>query len=374
MKKTSFIFILSIISTVIFAQIPNDYYNSATGLEGEPLREALRSIISSGHSQNSYNNLHYYYKSTDDFGSNKVWDMYSMDGDGNANYYFYFNSGQTCGNYTQEGDCYNREHSVPKSWFNENQPMYADLFIVVPTDGYVNGRRSSLPYGETTNPTWTSTNGSKKGSCSYPGYSSTVFEPIDDFKGDFARAYFYTAARYKNVISSWSGANFSGDNLSDWTINMLLEWHQLDPVSQKEIDRNNAVHDIQNNRNPFVDYPEWIECVWNSCNSLQFTSSPITNATEYTTYTYNITYSTNTNSEEITCPTKPSWLTFSKDEASNTATLTGTPTNSHIGNHNVVLKLVDETTITQEFTIVVSEFQSVVTIFDIDFTDCMPNG
>ena len=184
-----------------YSQPPDGYYDGTEGLQGEDLREQLRIIITNGHTQNNYDDLYTYYYSTDRFpNTNKVWDIYSMDGNGNAQYYYYFNNGDECGTYNSEGDCYNREHTVPKSWFNNQQPMYADLFMVVPTDGYVNNRRSSYPYGEVGNPTWTSTNGSKLGDCITPGYSGTVFEPIDAYKGDIARIYFYVATRYKNQI------------------------------------------------------------------------------------------------------------------------------------------------------------------------------
>ncbi|MEA2041694.1 MAG: endonuclease, partial [Bacteroidota bacterium] len=372
MKQFTLSALLIIMSfTVASAQIPDSYYDGTEGLSGETLREELRSIITSGHQSNDYGDLYYYYESTDNAGGNKVFDMYSMDENGNADYYFYFNNNQECGNYGGEGDCFNREHSVPQSWFGSNYPMQADLFLVVPSDGYVNGQRSNLPYGETNSPSWTSTNGSKKGSCSYPGYSGTIFEPIDVFKGDFARAYFYIATRYKNELSEWSGDSFSGDNLSGWTADMLIEWHQADPVSQKEIDRNDAVYDIQGNANPYIDHPEWVECVWlNNCNTLAFTSSPITTAMENTNYTYNITYNDDENNERFTCTEKPAWLTFSKDESNNTGSLTGTPGTGDIGNHNVTLLLEENgETATQEFTINVSAYQNIVTVFDKDFED-----
>ena len=90
--------------------------------------------------------------------------------------------------------------------------------------------------------------------------TNIVFEPIDVFKGDFARTYFYMVTRYD--VSSWTSDNLDGDGLSDWTLSLLLEWHYDDPVSQKEIDRNNAVYAIQNNRNPYIDHPEWVACVF----------------------------------------------------------------------------------------------------------------
>ncbi len=149
--------------------------------------------------------------------------------------------------------------------------MVSDLFHVYPTDGKVNGMRSNYPFGEVGTPSSTSTNGSKVGTCSYPGYSGTVFEPIDEFKGDFARTYFYMATRYETLIDGWSANSTTADAIlnetedqvfEDWYLNMIIEWHNADPVSQKEIDRNDAVYAIQNNRNPFIDHPEYVAQIW----------------------------------------------------------------------------------------------------------------
>src|SRR5699024_11025819 len=183
-------------------------------------------------------------------------------------------SNDQCGNYGGEGDCYNREHLMPQSWFDENYPMKADIHHIYPTDGYVNGRRGHLPFGEVTNPTYTSANGSKKGPNSYqfPGvYAGTVFEPIDEFNGDIARVYFYMATRYENIIGSWQPVNDGSQHtlngssdqvFTDWMLNMLLEWNAQDPVSQREINRNNEAYDFQGNRNPFIDHPEYVTEIW----------------------------------------------------------------------------------------------------------------
>jgi endonuclease I len=266
MKKITFIFALLAIVFNSQAQIPAGYYTNATGT-GDVLRDQLRAIITNGHTSNSYDNLEDDFYYTDNLGSQKVWDMYAMDGNGNAAYYFYYNvSGDQCGSYSGEGDCWNKEHSFPKSWWGGGSSIqYADLFHLVPTDGYVNNQRSNYPFGEVASPTWTSTNGSKKGACSFPGYTGTVFEPVDAYKGDFARNYFYMATRYMNSFASWE-TNVThvidGNNFTAWTINLLIKWHELDPVSTKEIDRNNAAHDIQGNRNPYIDHPEYVCSVW----------------------------------------------------------------------------------------------------------------
>jgi len=269
MNKLSLSFIVTILAVSTFAQIPNGYYDDAQGLSGAQLKTALSNIIDN-HNVQSYDALWIHFESTDPKPNGKVWDMYSDVPGGTPPYEFTFGDDQ-CGNYGGEGDCYNREHSFPKSWFNDASPMYSDLFQIVPTDGYVNGRRSNWPYGEVNSATWTSENGCKVGSNSTSGYSGTVFEPIDEYKGDFARIYFYMATRYEDQIANWennsSNADAALDGTSfpcyeDWYLDLLLDWNSNDPVSQKEIDRNNEIYDIQNNRNPYVDHPEYVNLVW----------------------------------------------------------------------------------------------------------------
>lgn len=250
----------------VFAQAPDGYYSAATGKKGAALKTALYGIIAD-HTVRSYANLWDDMRKTDVRADGKVWDMYSAI----TNYTF---GDDQAGSYRKEGDVYNREHSFPKSWFNDASPMYTDLFHLVPTDGYVNGRRSNYPYGETNNPTWTSAEGfSKLGPCSLSGYSGVVFEPNDEYKGDFARNYFYMATAYEDRIASWSSPMLSGDAYpayTDWAIAMLLRWAKQDPVSEKEIARNNAVYRIQHNRNPYIDYPGLEQYVWGTKTSTAF--------------------------------------------------------------------------------------------------------
>jgi len=255
----------------IFAQIPPGYYDNATGT-GATLKTALYNIIK-GHTDKTYNGLYACYVTTDNLPGNKVFDMYSIRADSTANYWYTnsANSADQCGNYNEEGDCYNREHSMPQSWFNEASPMKADLFHVYPTDGKVNGIRSSFPYGKVGSASTTSTNGSKLGSSDpSTGYSGTVFEPIDVYKGDFARTYFYMATRYETIIAGWSSNGSAGEILAGnsfpayktWFLNLMIQWHIQDTISEKEIRRNNAVHTYQHNRNPYIDHPEYVITVW----------------------------------------------------------------------------------------------------------------
>lgn len=253
---------------VIFAQIPAGYYDNATGT-GATLKTQLYNIIK-GHTDKGYDGLYNCYTTTDALPGNKVFDMYSVKTDSTANY-FYTQGSLQCGNYNSEADCYNREHSFCDSWLGEASPQRSDLFHVYPTDGYVNNRRSSYPHGKVGSPSWTSTNGSKLGtSDASTGYTGIVFEPIDVYKGDFARSYFYIATRYENLIAGWAN-NGSADQIlagnaypayQTWFLNLMIQWHTQDPVSQKEIRRNEAVYGFQHNRNPYIDHPEWVYSVW----------------------------------------------------------------------------------------------------------------
>lgn len=258
--------LICLISPQCFAQIPSGYYSTATG-SGYTLKTQLHDIID-GHTVVSYSAIWTHYANTDiDASDGFIWDMYSENPTGTDPYNYTLSTDQ-CGNYSGEGSCYNREHSFPKSWFNDGSPMLTDIHHVVPTDGYVNGQRSNHPFGEVGSATFTSQNGSKRGSSSISGYSGTVFEPIDAYKGDFARIYFYMATRYEDVLSSWSADMLDGSTdqvFTIWALDMLIDWHNNDPVDQKEIDRNDEIYyGVQGNRNPFVDHPEYVGAIWGS--------------------------------------------------------------------------------------------------------------
>ncbi len=273
MKKLIFLTTL-IISITINAQIPSNYYNSANGLTGYTLKTELSNIISNGHVNRGYSNLYNGYKTTDTDhyyeNDGTVLDIYSENPNGNDPYNYTHNNNK-CGSYSSEGDCYNREHLMPQSWFSSHSPMKNDIQHVYPSDGKVNGQRGNYPLADVASASWTSQNGSKRGSCANSGYSGTVFEPIDEFKGDVARVYFYMATRYESQIGSWENSNTSSDAVldgssdqvfEDWYLDVLLQWHSQDPVSQKELDRNNAAYDYQGNANPFISHPEWVNSIW----------------------------------------------------------------------------------------------------------------
>ena len=281
-RKLFFTAWLLTLAATSWAQGPNnsgEYYKAADGKKGAELKTALCGMIydrnEGGSLDNAYKALWTHFRTTDALSNGKVWDMYSNLRE------MEFGTDQA-GNYKKEGDVYNREHSMPNSWFGGKvMPMYTDLYHMYPTDGYVNSKRSNHPFGETNGESYKSANNfSKLGKCTFEGYDGTVFEPNDEYKGDFARTYFYMVTCYEEKIVDWYtnyGVNGSGETqkavlatfdgnkypgLSEWQLKMLMKWAKNDPVSEKETNRNNAVYDIQNNRNPFIDYPGLEEYIW----------------------------------------------------------------------------------------------------------------
>ncbi|NMM48983.1 endonuclease [Marinigracilibium pacificum] len=287
------------------------YYSDANGLTGFQLKSALHTIVKNSHTPKSYSSIWGFYTSNSrDLyyeNDNSFLDIYSENPNGNDPY-TYTSTSQQCGNYSGEGDCYNREHSFPKSWFGSAAPMESDIHHIFLTDGYVNSKRSSYPYGEVGSASYTSGNGSKLGNASSGlGYSGTVFEPIDEFKGDIARAYFYMATRYEDIISGWENKSSYSDAVLNgtsstvfepWILNMLISWHNNDPVSQKEISRNEAAYQHQGNRNPYIDHPELVAQIWTSTGSREVNQkiSNINSSSEPNTINnYQVVYSSSQN-------------------------------------------------------------------------------
>ncbi len=273
MKRILFPFLLIFAFASTFAQIPTGYYDGTTGLTGAALKTKLKQIITNGHIDNGYNGLWAGYQTTDRDNiampgyenDNTILDLYSENPNGTDPYSYNYPSGQ-CGSYSNEGNCYNREHVVPQSLFSSNAPMVSDINFIRPTDGKVNGMRSNFPYGKVGSASFTSLNGSKLGTSISPGYSGTVFEPIDAFKGDIARMILYFVTRYESQLSGFGTGNMLGGSafpgLQTWELNQLLAWHVADPVSATEISRNNASYVYQGNRNPYIDHPEYAAQIW----------------------------------------------------------------------------------------------------------------
>ena len=244
------------------------YYNAKdkTGLFGavRSVAQANRISLKGG---SAYGNLWEIYKTAYIKSDGYIFDYYSNISN--------FRPGtDQAGNYSGEGDKYNREHSIPQSWWDSGTTYQgADAYIVVPTDGWVNNKRGNLPFGNVGSVTGTSNGGfSKWGSSkSGYGYSGTVFEPDDSVKGDFARIYYYAIVGWDNSYT-WTYAEgdscFKGTydetnhGLTDYAIKLLSEWSKLDPVSDWERSVNTKVKAAQGNVNPFIDHPEYADVIW----------------------------------------------------------------------------------------------------------------
>ena len=270
MKKL-YSLIASFSIALTFAQAPATYYNSATGT-GYTLKTQLYNIIKN-HTDKGYAGLYTTYLTSDrDYfyeNDGTMLDMYTENPTGPECAFTYGTNQDDGSGGTAECQKYNREHTIPQSVFNSSTPMYSDAHFVVPSDKYVNGQRGNFPFGKVDVATNTYTNGSKRGPSLNSGYSAgyvgTVFEPIDEFKGDIARMLLYFATRYENQVSGWSYDMFNGTSNQVFTntaLNILITWHNLDPVSPREIARNNAVYARQNNRNPYIDHPEYVCQIW----------------------------------------------------------------------------------------------------------------
>ena len=272
MKNISTLLLLFLF-TIGFAQIPSGYYNTATGT-GYALKTQLFNIIKVS-TDRGYSGLYTTYLTSDkDFyyeNNGTMLDVYTENPTG-PECEFTYGTGQddgTLGN--NECERYNREHLIPQSVFSAATPMYSDAHFVLPADKHVNGQRGDLPFGKVNTANWTSINGTKRGtnlnSGYSAGYSGVVFEPIDEFKGDIARSILYFATRYEDLVAGYSYVMFNGTSdqvFAQPFLNILLTWNELDPVSPREIARNNAIgtNARQKNRNPFIDNNSYVTSIW----------------------------------------------------------------------------------------------------------------
>ena len=285
-KHTIFVLALAIVAQLGWAAnvtAPSDipaYWSSVDGKSGGELWSAVSAATNKGFKSIGYNGLYSAYLKTDVYPSDsvgkagKIWDMYGE---------CVFSSGNTCGNYSGVCDCYNREHSIPQSWWGGGTGGIGnDIFHVLPTDGKINGVRSNYEYGEVNGGTnwrgnyygaagsWAT---DKKTIASTAGESvkgsGNVFEPKDQYKGDWARGIMGTIVKWQQSNLTTGNNFFSGSytassyyGLTKKAVVLLMKWHREDPVSQKEIDRNNGIQATQGNRNPFIDYPYLAEYIW----------------------------------------------------------------------------------------------------------------
>lgn len=311
-----------LISASVSAQIPSGYYNGTTGLTGYALKTKLHEITATKNVNWGYGDLPNYYNQTD-------LDQYYDHGSGNTtvllDIYSEIPTGPDAYEYTSanlistsgaEGLGYNREHAVPQSTFNSNYPMYSDLHFVIPTDARINQLRNNYPYGIGNSTIhYTFSNTSKIANSAIPNYVYTnrVYEPINEFKGDIARMLLYFAVRYEDKLPGFNHSTninpaidrspFDGTAeraFDSAYISMLIQWHTQDPVSQREINRNNAVYAIQNNRNPFIDNPQWVNAIWTQTPDAIVPQAPTNlNTSQPGAYFTNLTWSPSTSNDVI---------------------------------------------------------------------------
>ncbi len=249
-------------SGVILAEIPAGYYSGINGKSTSELKTALYNIIKNQSQTQTYSGLPKFFQRTDVYpNSNRWWEMYS-----NEIFYVPSFSGM------------NREHALPKSWWGGSDDVlaYTDLNHLYPSEMDANSAKSNYPLGVVTDGGSKFNNGvSKVGKGQNSGGAAFVFEPADEYKGDFARAYFYMVTCYQNLTWRYQYMCMNGTypSMQQWAIDLLLKWHRQDPVSDKEINRNEQVYLIQANRNPFIDYPDLAEYIWGNKMGQSFTAT-----------------------------------------------------------------------------------------------------
>lgn len=240
--------------------IPEAYYAPVDGLCGKALKQALATITRQ-HEVFSYGSLWYYYESTDVVPGtdNQVFDYYSP-------WTYYFTGLGTA------PDGANKEHACPQSWWGGGAlcKAYTDLFNVMPSEVVANSAKSNYPLGIVEGTPSFQNSHMRVGASARSQYSGSVFEPCDEYKGDFARLYFYVATTYADAAwgSKESVAHTVAFKTEDyptvksWILDLLMQWNAQDPVSEWEITRNERVFSQQHNRNPFIDYPQLADYIW----------------------------------------------------------------------------------------------------------------
>jgi len=237
------IFTLILFAAYVFAAPPAGYYDSAAGLSGEALKSALHYIID-GHTEKSYDFLWTGLKYTDE------------DPNNSSNFILIY-TGRSLSK-TEAYPEWNREHVWAKSHgdFGNTPPCGTDMHHLRPSDVSVNGDRGNKDFDN---------GGTQHSEATGCYYDSDSWEPRDEIKGDIARSMLYMTVRYE-------GDNGELDlELVDYVptsgpyfgkLSTLLAWHIQDPVDDWERRRNDRVYSYQNNRNPFIDHPEYVSYIW----------------------------------------------------------------------------------------------------------------
>ncbi len=249
---------------------PENYYKNLEGLCGDRLKEAVKATVRNHESIDYGKETWKAFAEMDVITINGVdywWDMYSP------------NRVRVTYPVTQAPGGLNIEHSVANSWWGKTKnEAYKDLVHLNPSDADANNRKANYPLGEISGtPKWTNGETSYgKAVSGQGGGAQYVYEPCDQYKGDFARVFMYMFTVYDNISwkdnTAWMYTISGGKAvLQPWAYNMMIRWSDNDPVSEKETTRNDKIHEIQGNRNPFVDYPELADHIWGTKKTVPFT-------------------------------------------------------------------------------------------------------
>lgn len=259
------------------AQIPAGYYDGLKGKKGAELKTAVHNIIKNA--------------KVLDYGPGKGatwWGFYTTDNDNGYVIDRYSNKKVKFGAQGQVPGGMNIEHSFPKSWWGGTKTQaYKDLFNLMPSDSKANSSKSNYGMGVVTQ---TSGKGYYDNGCIKVGtgaQNKKYWQPSDEWRGDFSRAYMYMATAYQDY--KWSGEQAlisleQGDypTLKEWASKLYIKWGKLDPVSQLEVKRNNAVYKIQGNRNPFIDFPNLPDYIWGDSVNYAFDPAKTVTSESYT--------------------------------------------------------------------------------------------
>lgn len=265
--RVLFITLLLALVFPLSAAIPAGYYYLANGKKQAELKTALNDIVSPGLFLSYGSGVDYtwngFFYTDRNASDSTVIDRYS--------------------NIVRKQSDYNGvsgmhiEHSLPKSWWGGHlNNAYKDLHHLYPADGITNSTKNDLPLGEVELPAALLDNGvSKIGKNTFStNYTGNCFEPADEYKGDFARSYFYVATAYEEFSTLWQSPMMDNNTYpvwKTWALDLLLKWHREDPVSDLERARVEEVYKIQGNRNPFIDYPDLVEHIWGNKTNENYT-------------------------------------------------------------------------------------------------------
>ena len=245
----------------VWADVPLEYYKTVNGKKKSELKSAFRDVIKTAtvldYGSGAGRTWSGFYV-TDRYNGNQVRDRYSYEK-------FYFSSNASAQSASAVSGM-NIEHSFPKSWWGgSNNQAYRDLYNLMPCETKINSSKSNYAMGKVTSVNVT--NGcTKVGKGSAGNKTCNLWEPADEWKGDFARNYFYMVTTYSNLSWTSEGLNMLEQDewptLQPWAYRLFLEWSRQDPVDEIEKQRNEAVYGIQGNRNPFIDFPNLAEYIW----------------------------------------------------------------------------------------------------------------